>query len=379
MPYQHYLDRTGKYGFGGRHRHYTKLSEISRGKFWPIFEQPLHHYAGRRGVAAPFTARVVEMKRPEGANNDHVGHGTLTHWRPPYRPAQARTSPGTPAGLAARTTADGILLTWVRSVEPVSYSDAKSYIITRTDDATGEFKEISSGAEPSYLDETVERGKIYRYQVRSVNDWGLSETSAELTASFGLPKTWSSRDIGAVQVAGHAAFDGSVFTIVAEGKRIGGSKDQCHFAFAPMKGDGTITARITFPLSSQWSQLGVMMRDSLEPESAHASVMLLPTDWRAALVSRKEMAGETSESGRTQLGEPFIEKGDRLMKPYWLRLSRAGDTFTGSISADGKNWEKIAATEIGMGQNIQVGLAACSQLKQVTTTVSFDHVEIAAP
>ena len=66
VPFKPYLDRTGKYGLGGKHQNYTKISTVSRGSFFPIFERIQNHYTKRRNVSAPYSSQVVKMKRPEG-------------------------------------------------------------------------------------------------------------------------------------------------------------------------------------------------------------------------------------------------------------------------------------------------------------------------
>ena len=141
MPYQHYLDRTGKYGFGGRNNKYDKISTVSRGSFWPIFERTYHHYSNRRGVPAPYSARVAVMKRPEGHSHDHVGLGTLVHWRPPQKASKPSKAPGVPAGLVARSSVEGLRLKWVGSVDPVSCTDANSYIIQRATRREGPYRQ----------------------------------------------------------------------------------------------------------------------------------------------------------------------------------------------------------------------------------------------
>ena len=47
--------------------------------------------------------------------------------------------------------------------------------------------------------------------------------------------------------------------------------------------------------------------------------------------------------------------------PRWLRLTRAGDTITGSESADGKQWQTIGTAKLdGLPDTVQVGLFATS-------------------
>ena len=100
-------------------------------------------------------------------------------------------------------------------------------------------------------------------------------------------------------------------------------------------------------MSSQWTKLGVMMRETLDADSRHASVLLLP-HWSGALVTRTEIGGETSTHGARHLGEKHIIKKNRLSTPYWVRLIRFRNRFTGYMSADGFHWQQLGSVEIPM-------------------------------
>jgi regulation of enolase protein 1 (concanavalin A-like superfamily) len=63
------------------------------------------------------------------------------------------------------------------------------------------------------------------------------------------------------------------------------------------------------------------------------------------------------------------------MAPFWMRLARAGNTFTASFSSDGQTWSDIGSADLGLKPDLVVGLAGCSRIK-VSTTVMFDHVSV---
>ncbi|MCP4847823.1 MAG: hypothetical protein GY899_07755 [Verrucomicrobiaceae bacterium] len=379
VPFQYYLDRTGKYGFGGRHQNYKEISTISRGNFYPIFERVFNHYTARRGIPAPYSSRVVRMKSPEGFNNDHIGLGTLTHRRQAVQSPKASHPPGIPAGFIAQVDKDGIKLSWIGSVDPVGCMDAESYTVSRTSKAGGPYREIATGLKlPGFLDTTAEKGKLHYYIATATNKIGVSGASAEIAAyssPTGLPGNWQTTDIGTVTIPGHTKYNGKTLTLEGEGHDIGGNEDEFHFVYSPMSGEGTITARIVRPMSSQWTKPGVMMRKTLDSDSPHASVLLLP-HWSGALVSRSEKGGETSTGNPRPLSEAHVIKKNRLSTPYWVRLIRFRNTFTGYMSRDGFKWKELGSVEINLGSTFYVGLPACSQLTNVTTTVTYDHVSI---
>ena len=374
VPFQHYLDRTGKYGYGGRNDHYTEISSKSRGRFSPIFERVYHHYVHRRGRSAPYSERVVEQKRPEGFSGDHLGLGTLTATRTRSEAEVPVSLPGVPSGLVARSTNEGIQLTWVRSVDPVAAIDATHYGVSRSSNRGGPYKVVASELpDPTYHDEDVNPGELHYYVIRSHNARGESALSQELAACAGLPGGWKTAAIGDVSAPSYTVYNGKAFTIEGEGHDIGGTADELHFTYVKMTGDGTVTARIIRPLSSQWTKPGVMMRETLEEGSKQASVLLLP-HWSGALVSRSETGGETETTGVTHLGEKHIIKKNRLSTPYWLRLIRFRGRFTGFLSPDGIKWKEIGSVELPMNRTMYVGLPACSQLKDVATRVTYDSV-----
>jgi len=374
VPFQHYLDRTGKYGLGGRNNHYTEISPKSRGRFSPIFERVYHHYVHRRGIPAPYSKQVAEKKRPEGFNRDHLGLGTLTATRSRFQVEEPLRVPGIPSGLVARSTNEGIRLTWVRSVDPVAAVDATHYSVSRFSEAGGPYEMVASElTDPAFHDVNVIQGELYYYVIRSHNAKGESAPSQELAACAGLPGGWKTAAIGEVSAPSYTEYDGKTFTMEGEGDDIGGTADEFHFTYVTMTGDGTVTARIIRPMSSQWTMPGVMMRETLEEGSKQASVLLLP-HWSGALVSRSLTGGETEVRGMTHLGEKHIIKKNRLSTPYWVRLIRFRGRFTGFLSPNGIEWKEIGSVELSMSGTMHVGLPACSQLKDVATRVTYDSV-----
>ena len=102
-----------------------------------------NHYTKRRNISAPYSSKVVKSKRPEGHSSDYVGHGTLTHWRKPIKATKPVLSPGVPSGLINQNLNDGIKITWVKSVDPVTSIDAKSYQMSRSAKAGGPYQLIA--------------------------------------------------------------------------------------------------------------------------------------------------------------------------------------------------------------------------------------------
>src|SRR5262249_4631925 len=111
-----------------------------------------------------------------------------------------------------------------------------------------------------------------------VNATTASATFDNVTITGGgtatmLPEGWDSSDIGAVTVAGSAAANNGTFTVKGSGADIWGSADTFRYAYFALPGDGSIVARVaTVQNVNVWTKAGVMIRDSLDPGAANASM-----------------------------------------------------------------------------------------------------------
>ena len=62
--------------------------------------------------------------------------------------------------------------------------------------------------------------------------------------------------------------------------------------------------------------------------------------------------------------------------PEWVRLVRAGDTFTGFTSEDGTSWQMLGTVAVPMNTALFVGLAVTSHDAAAATTGEFDNVSL---
>jgi regulation of enolase protein 1 (concanavalin A-like superfamily) len=179
-----------------------------------------------------------------------------------------------------------------------------------------------------------------------------------------LPAPWEHRDVGDVSVAGEARHDAGAFTLTGT-LDIWGKADGFHFAYRPMDGDGSIVARVdAVQNTNNHAKGGVMIRESLDADARHASLVVTAVDGTQFL-RRKDAGGLTVSTG---------PKRDRGVFPYWVKLVRAGDEFRSYESADGKDWVLVGADTCPMARRAYVGLVASSHQKAVTSTVKIDRV-----
>jgi len=62
--------------------------------------------------------------------------------------------------------------------------------------------------------------------------------------------------------------------------------------------------------------------------------------------------------------------------PYWVRLVRAGDMFTGYVSKDGQNWKPVDRIAVPMGRTVYVGLVITAHNNAELNSALFDHVAV---
>jgi len=118
-----------------------------------------------------------------------------------------------------------------------------------------------------------------------------------------------------------------------------------------------------------WTKAGVMMRDGLAADAAHAFMIQTPTTTKGTSFQRRVTAGGTSTS----------TTGPAVAPPYWVRLARSGNTFTAAVSPNGTTWTVVGSDTIPMGSTIEVGLAVASHVAGSLATATFDNVSVTAP
>jgi hypothetical protein len=156
--------------------------------------------------------------------------------------------------------------------------------------------------------------------------------------------------------------------VKASGTDIEDNSDLFHYVYQPLSGNGTIVARVTgIQPTSPWAKGGVMIRESLAPNSTHAMVVLTPAHG-IAFQRRVTTGGDTSHTG-----------GANVVAPYWVKVVRTGNTFTGYSSSDGVTWTLVGSDTISMAANVYMGLALSSGNNPVLNTATLDNVNATSP
>jgi len=129
----------------------------------------------------------------------------------------------------------------------------------------------------------------------------------------------------------------------------------------------TIIARLA-SVTNLGDMAGVMMRDTLAPESTFAMVGL-----------RQWFSNNTFVYRTSTLAGSGVGTSSNGYAPFWYKLVRAGNNFTAYASVDDSSWLQHGSTQvIPMANTIYIGLAVDSNPGNVTTA-TFDNVTVTTP
>jgi regulation of enolase protein 1 (concanavalin A-like superfamily) len=178
-----------------------------------------------------------------------------------------------------------------------------------------------------------------------------------------LPSTWFNRDVGLTSVPGSSSYAGGVFTLTGTGEGAFYVPDGFEFAYQSVSGDCSIVARVASQAnSSPFAHAGVIIRDGLSDDSGFAEVTLYPNGAGALFQYRADTGSPNTVTG---IGTA----------PYWVKLTRSGNIFTGAVSANGTTWTTLGSTTLGLSSNVYIGLLQASGAFALGTS-TFDNVAV---
>jgi predicted amidohydrolase/regulation of enolase protein 1 (concanavalin A-like superfamily) len=211
----------------------------------------------------------------------------------------------------------------------------------------------------------------YTLTARAIDDGGAATTSAPVSITVTsapppLPAPWTSQDIGATGAAGSASASSGTFSIKGAGADIWGNADAFQFVWQPISGDVDVIARVaSIQNVAAWVKAGVMIRERLTADSAHA--LMLVSAGKGLAFQRRLTTGGVSTSASSAGAAPA-----------WVKLERRGNTIAASYSSNGSDWTLAATDTFTMAANVFVGLAVSSHTTSQLATATFDNVTVRA-
>jgi hypothetical protein len=204
----------------------------------------------------------------------------------------------------------------------------------------------------SHSDGAIATAKFEGVYLAPVPAWGASSIGG---ARGSTGETWA-----------------TAFTVQGAGTDIWGTSDSFIYMWVRMSGRATVTARVlgvenTYP----WAKAGVMIRESLAPDSKHAFALVTPgkglaLQYRNATGGTSVMAGQAAGAA-----------------PAWVRLTRFEGASPGAIggvqaqySTDGVIWRQLGSVNFNMARDVYVGIAVTSHNPSVEMRATLDGVRV---
>ncbi|MCX6902644.1 MAG: lamin tail domain-containing protein [Verrucomicrobia bacterium] len=170
-------------------------------------------------------------------------------------------------------------------------------------------------------------------------------------------------DIGTPAIPGSVTSEAGGYTITGAGTNIGGTSDQFFFDYQAMAGDFDLQVRVeALSLSDVWAKAGLMAREQTNSSSRFTMVVSTPSAVGAFFLARSTTSGAAMPGGQFPVTYPET----------WLRLMRAGSTFTGYAGIDGKTWVQLGSVTLSSPSNtFLVGMAVTGANATQGATAQF--------
>jgi len=161
--------------------------------------------------------------------------------------------------------------------------------------------------------------------------------------------------------------DGSI--VMSGVGSISGTHEYFRFAWKPLRGDGSMVARIDSIAETDPSAMaGVMIRWDLEQMLQNVALLVTAGNG-ISFQYRREEGGPTEQ---TMLSGP--------VPPYWVKLAREGNGITAQCSPDGMSWSPLtddpddSSVEIS-GAKVFIGLTVATPGYRATSA-EFSHISV---
>ena len=219
---------------------------------------------------------------------------------------------------------------------------------------------VNSGSQSMPLEYDNSASPFYSETERDLAGWNLTANGAETLRLYfrGNPVAFQEQADGTIVVGGGGA-------------DIWNTADEFRYAYKQLSGDGEIIARVDSIVNTDgWAKVGVMMRESLQAGAAFAAIYITPGNgcrYQARLATTVAAVSDSDVATAEQTA---------ITAPYWVKLVRSGNEYSGYYSGDGVTWTAMVwnPRSIAMGNSVYIGLAVTSHNTSAPTTAKFSGV-----
>jgi len=233
----------------------------------------------------------------------------------------------------------------------------------------------------SYTEETIVHGGSQSMPVAYDNNKQGYSKYSEVEYTLADQRDWTEQGVGELSLwfRGYPGATGSfvegpvgTFTMTGSGTDIWdvsgigeGFHDEFHFAYKTLSGAGSIVAKVeSVENTNAWAKAGVMIRETLDPDSKHAMMVVSATSG-VSFQRRPETGGASADDTTADIAAP-----------YWVKIERTlAGNFIAYSSANGSTWQMLGVAEpIQMGSNVYIGLAVTAHNASATCEGVFTNV-----
>lgn len=189
-----------------------------------------------------------------------------------------------------------------------------------------------------------------------------------------LPAPWRQATIGSPRTPGTSGQSGETVVLRAAGTNLwSGGRDEGHFVYQTLGGDGSIVVRLD---RSDARSAGIMVRKDLKPEAEFVLLAMEGPGGRDGVTYCTRRSAEFREKFHT---EGDRQHRDDARVPIWLRIDREGKKFTGYISRDDRGrWEFLATSHGRQAETVHVGLFVCGGDANTVREAAFSKLALSA-
>jgi hypothetical protein len=183
-----------------------------------------------------------------------------------------------------------------------------------------------------------------------------------------LPAPWIYSDVGAVGVVGSATYSAGSYVVYSGGSAIWDATDS--FGFVNRQKSGDFDLRVRVPVgpsnTSNWAKAGLMVRSTMAVGASFFCIDTQPTGV-IEILYRPYPDGSNAA---------FMSSVTSAAK--YLRITRAGDTFSAYYSTDGSSWTSLGTQlSITMPSTVYAGPFVHSNDVLYLSSATFDGLTIA--
>ena len=197
------------------------------------------------------------------------------------------------------------------------------------------------------------------------------EQTTETTKVEAFPQLFTkSSNVGNPAIQGSFEYDNEngIYTLKGAGENVWGESDQFFFAYEEMDGDFSLSTKLEFAPAKEGSNIhrkaGIMIRESLEGNSAYADITVHYGD------------GLTSLQYRSVTGGGSDEVKTEILSGNYMTLERKGNKIIAKVGNDRFSDTIDAEIELALSAKCFVGFFINSHNVAIEETAFFSDVKL---